>query len=115
MARHEDTSDELEGIALIGRREAIRRVALFLGGTTLVGGSALLTACERERAPAAATRAIGEFTPADIAYLDEIAETILPETKTPGAKAAQTGAFMALMVTDTYKPEDQKVFRDGML
>ena len=30
--------------------------------------------------------------------VDEIAETILPETSTPGAKAAKTGAFMALMV-----------------
>lgn len=114
MAKHGDTSNELEGTALIDRREAIRRVALFLGGTTLVGGSALLTACERERPATPAGAPIGEFTSADIAYLDEIAETILPETKTPGAKAAKTGAFMALMVTDTYKPEDQKVFRDGM-
>jgi len=114
MAKHEDTSNELEGIALIDRREAIRRVALFLGGTTLVGGSALLTACERERPATPASGPIGEFTSADIAYLDEIAETILPETKTPGAKAAKTGAFMALMVTDSYKPEDQKTFRDGM-
>ncbi|HLE57449.1 MAG TPA: gluconate 2-dehydrogenase subunit 3 family protein [Rhodothermia bacterium] len=115
MAGHEDTSNRLEGTGLIDRREAIRRVAVLLGGTTLVGGSALLAACERERPQAAATGSIGDFTPADVAYLDEIAETILPETKTPGAKAAKTGAFMALMVTDTYKPTDQKVFRDGML
>jgi hypothetical protein len=114
MAKHEDTRNEPQGLSLIDRREAIRRVALFLGGTTLVGGSALLTACERERPATPASGPIGEFTSSDIAYLDEIAETILPETKTPGAKAAKTGAFMALMVTDTYKPEDQKVFRDGM-
>ena len=57
---------------------------------------------------------VGEFTAADIAFLDEIAETILPETKTPGAKAAKTGAFMALMVTDSYWPAEQKVFREGM-
>ena len=47
-------------------------------------------------------------------FLDEVAETILPETNTPGAKAAQVGAFIALMVTDTYEPGDQKIFRDGM-
>ena len=46
--------------------------------------------------------------------LDEVAETILPETKTPGAKAAQVGPFMALMVTDTYDEGDQTIFRDGM-
>ena len=54
------------------------------------------------------------FSPDEIAFLDEVAETILPETKTPGAKAAKVGAFMALMVTDSYSPDDQKIFRDGM-
>jgi Gluconate 2-dehydrogenase subunit 3 len=99
---------------LITRREAVQRVTLLLGGMSLVGGSALLTACEKERPAHAADARIGDFTPQDVAFLDEVAETILPETKTPGAKAAKTGAFMALMVTDTYDPKDQKVFRDGM-
>ena len=103
-----------EPAGVITRREAIQRVSALLGGLTLVGGTALLSACERERSTVAAAAPIGEFTLDDIALLDEIADTILPETKTPGAKAAKTGAFMALMVTDTYKPEDQKIFRDGM-
>lgn len=97
----------------IDRREAIRRVSAMLGGVAFVGGSALLTACERESAPAAAGP-VGAFTPADIAFLDEVAETILPETKTPGAKAAKVGQFMAVMVTDAYKDTEQKIFRDGM-
>ena len=59
-------------------------------------------------------RASATFTAADVALLDEIAETILPETSTPGAKAAKTGAFMALMVTDAYTDRNQQVFRDGM-
>src|SRR5437660_12840223 len=46
--------------------------------------------------------------------MDEIADTILPTTSTPGAKAAKTGAFMALMVKDTYEPKDDRIFRDGM-
>ena len=98
---------------LIDRREAIRRVSALLGGVTFVGGSALLTACE-QRKPGASGTAAGTFTTEDIGFLDEVAETILPETKTPGAKAAQVGAFMALMVTDTYEPSDQKIFQDGM-
>jgi hypothetical protein len=85
----------------------------MLGGISFVGGTALLTACERER-PAAGASRIGEFTADDIAFLDEVADTMLPETSTPGAKAARTGAFMALMVTDTYEPKDQQVFREGM-
>jgi len=54
------------------------------------------------------------FAAADVAMLDEIAETILPETSTPGAKAAKTGAFMALMVTEVYDARQQQVFRAGL-
>lgn len=97
----------------IDRREAIRRVSALLGGVAFVGGSALLTACERERPPATAGP-VGTFAPTEVAFLDEVADTILPETKTPGAKAANTGAFMAIMVTDCYTEADQKIFRDGM-
>jgi hypothetical protein len=46
--------------------------------------------------------------------LDEIAETILPETSTPGAKAAGVGPFIAMMVADAYYPEDQQIFVDGL-
>ena len=96
----------------INRREAIWRVSAMLGGVALVGGSSLLAGCARERAPALA--GAGTFTPADVALLDEIADTILPTTKTPGAKAAMVGPFMALMVTDCYDEKDQKIFRQGM-
>src|SRR5439155_23421122 len=84
-------------------------------GVALIGGSGLLTACENAQRRAATSQAgAGTFTATDIALLDEVAETILPETKTPGAKAAHVGAFMALMVTDTYEDRDQQIFRDGM-
>jgi hypothetical protein len=97
--------------SLIDRREAIRRVSALLGGIALVSETALLEACNRERSAASAAAA---FTPTDVAFLDEVADTILPETSTPGAKAAQCGAFMALMVTDTYSDPDQRVFKNGL-
>ena len=97
----------------IDRREAIKRVSVLFGGLAF-GGSGLLNAVEKAHARAAAVRQVGTFTAQDIALLDEVADTILPETKTPGAKAAHTGAFMALMVTDTYDERQQGVFRDGM-
>ena len=56
----------------------------------------------------------GTFSAQDVVLLDEVAETILPETKTPGAKAAHVGAFMALMVTDSYEDREQQIFRAGM-
>jgi hypothetical protein len=99
----------------IDRREAIKRVTLLLGGVALAGSSGLVAACERaQRGTATAQAGAGSFTARDIAFLDEVAETILPETKTPGAKAAHVGAFMALMVTDSYADREQKIFRDGM-
>ena len=101
----------------IDRREAIKRVSVMLGGVALVGGTNLLTACEKAGTPARETAAAAPpapFTTQEIAYLDEVAETILPQTKTPGAKAAKTGAFMALMVTDSYSLRDAGIFREGM-
>ncbi len=101
---------------LITRREAIRRVSALLGGVALVGGSAMLTGCGEKGATSDSTtaKAFVPFEQNEIAFLDEIAETILPETKTPGAKAAKVGPFMALMVTDSYSPEDQQIFRAGL-
>jgi hypothetical protein len=109
---NEPSETETEQLQRFNRREAIRRVSALLGGVAFIGGSDLLAAVER--AGVAPARSAGKFSAQDVAFLDEIAETILPETKTPGAKAAKTGAFMALMVTDCYSPAEQKVFLDGM-
>ena len=106
-------SYDSEQVRPIDRREVIRLVSALLGGASLVGGKALLAACERANFPLQEAT-LGEFTAKDIAFLDEIAETILPATKTPGAKAVKTGTFMALMVTDSYRPAEQRTFREGM-
>jgi hypothetical protein len=87
-------------------------VSALLGGIALVSETALLEACSGERS--AARTGAATFSPNDVAFLDEVADTILPETSTPGAKAAQCGAFMALMVTDTYQDRDQQVFKNGL-
>src|SRR5260370_34067465 len=100
---------------MMNRREAIKQVTMMLGGVAFTSSSGLLSAVERAHARAATSRAqVGTFSAQDIALLDEGADTILPETKTPGAKAAHVGPFMALMVTDTYEDPDQTIFRDGI-
>jgi len=96
---------------MITRREAVARVAALLGGVALIGGSALITGCRTEKTDVPFT----PFTADDVAYLDEIADTILPTTSTPGAKAAKTGELMARIITDSYSAEDQKTFRAGMV
>ena len=93
----------------LSRREALKRAMALLGGT-VVGGNVLLVAACSERRDSNTAKSDNP----EVALLDEIAETILPETETPGAKAAAVGAFMALMVEDVYDASDQQVFRDGM-
>lgn len=104
--------------SLLTRREAILRVSAMLGGAALVGQTAMLAAYSPEGAKTQTPDADADealFTDSDLALLDEIAETMLPETSTPGAKAASVGAFMALMVKDAYYPPDQAIFREGMV
>jgi len=93
----------------MNRRDALSRVALIMGGT-VIGAEAFLSGCKT------ATK-YGEslnFTPEDIAYLNEIAETIIPATSTPGAKDAKVGEFMTVIVKDCYEEKDQKAFLEGM-
>ena len=92
---------------LMKRREAVQYISLLLGGT-IVGGNYFLSGCKSN------TGMSMTFTPDDVAYLDEIADTILPTTSTPGAKAAKVGQFMTVMVNDCYDEKDQKIFHEGM-
>lgn len=94
----------------MNRRDALSRVALLLGGT-VIGAEFFLSGC------ASGDKKIGQsvdFTADDIAYLDEVAETIIPATDTPGAKAAKVGTFMTVMVKDCYDEKNQKIFLEGM-
>lgn len=91
----------------MNRRDAVQHIALLLGGT-IVGGQAFLMGCKSN------TGKEQGFTADDVAYLNEIADTILPTTKTPGAKAANVGQFMTVMVNDCYEEKDQKTFKEGM-
>jgi hypothetical protein len=89
------------------RRELLKMIAALTGGA-FIGGE-LLTSCKS--GPMVGGPTFGE---ADTAFLDEVAETILPATKTPGAKAAKVGQFMVVMVNDTYEDKDQKIFHEGI-
>ena len=91
----------------MNRREALSSVALLLGGTIL-GAEAFLSGCKTK------TDVGVSFSASDITFLDEVAETILPATSTPGAKAAKVGEFMTVMVKDCYEEKDQKIFMEGM-
>jgi len=90
----------------MNRREALSRVAIIMGGTIL-GADAFASGIR------ISTTGI-TLTKMDIAFLNEVAETILPATKTPGAKAAKVGEFMQIMVNDCYETKDQTIFMEGI-
>ncbi len=88
----------------MNRRDAIQRVALLMGGT-IIGTEFFLSGCK-----SGSDKVEELFDQEHVAFFNEVGETILPATKTPGAKDANVGQFMAVMVRDCYAPEDQKVF-----
>ncbi len=92
----------------MNRREALQSVAVLLGGSIVGGNLFLQTGCKSEKSVNKL------FTQSQVDMMDEIAETILPKTKTPGAKDAKVGAFMSLMILDCYTEKDQQIFLDGL-
>ena len=99
----------------MNRRELLQRTAIVLGGT-LFGADSLLAKNvdwdALEGLPDGVS--IGLFSKAQVKMLNEIAETIIPATTTPGAKAAKTGQFMATIVSDCYEAKDQETFLAGL-
>jgi len=92
------------------RRELLKMVAAATGGI-IIGGEFFLAGCKN---PGAEVGVSNTFTDSDIAFLDEVAETIFPKTSTPGAKDAKVGQFMTVMVNDCYEKKDQDAFHAGM-
>jgi hypothetical protein len=94
----------------MNRRDAIGRVALIMGGA-VIGAEFFLSGCK----PLGASNVDELFKADNLAFLDEVADTILPDTKaSPGAKAAKVGQFMAVMIRDCYTLADQKTFIAGI-
>ncbi len=92
----------------MNRRDAIGRVALLMGGA-VIGADFFISGCKP-----AAPQVSDLFDTDHVAFLNEVADTILPTTSSPGAKAANVGQFMAVMVRDCYTPDDQKTFLEGI-
>ncbi len=99
----------------MNRRELLQRTAIFIGGSLLGADSLLAKKVDWdaiEYGPEG--KGIGLFGKSQIKLMNEIAETIVPATNTPGAKAAKVGQFMAIIVSDCYEPEAQKRFVEGL-
>lgn len=93
----------------MNRRELLKMVSLATGAV-VVGSEFFLSGCKNTDSSLG-----GEtFSESDVAFLNEVADTIIPTTSSPGAKAANVGKFMTVMVNDCYTAADQKTFHAGI-
>ena len=90
------------------RRELLKIIAVLTGGA-FVGGNVFLSGCKTT-----IKKGEGLLSADMIALLDEVGDTIIPVTNTPGAKAAKVGEFMNVYVSDCYRADQQKAFTDGI-
>jgi len=93
----------------MNRRELLKLITAATG-TAMIGSTGVIAGCasKEEAAPSLS------FTEQDVFLLDEVAETILPRTDTPGAKDAEVGQFMTVFVRDCYTEAEQAIFHSGM-
>ncbi|MFZ6800064.1 gluconate 2-dehydrogenase subunit 3 family protein [Undibacterium sp. Di24W] len=98
----------------MNRRELLQMVATMTG-MAVIGSEAFAMHAEASLSNGAAVSNTGlRFSARDINLLDEIAETIIPKTDTPGAKAAKVGRFMEVMVRDCYTSAQRAAFIEGL-
>ncbi len=89
------------------RREALKKTALILGGIAIA--PELIARALNNPAPALARQ------PAErLALLAEMADTILPDTDTPGAKAARVQDIIAVLVEECLPPRQRAAFWAGL-
>ena len=97
----------------ISRREALRRTGLLLGGALSAPALAgVLGGCQ----PGGTAES---WTPRALSaeqneLVTTISEMILPETNTPGAKAAQVNRFVDTMLADWYPADERAHFLTGL-
>lgn len=93
----------------MNRREALRNVAILLGSAISASTLSAIEGCNPKGPDNYALQA-----PDTKKMLEEIAETIIPQTNTPGAKAAGVGDFIVTMLNDCYTPADQQTVLSGL-
>lgn len=98
----------------IDRREALRRVALLLGGGLSAPAIAGVLAGCRGGAGGAGDWTPRAFSPAQGAMIETIADQIIPRTTTPGARDAGVHRFIDVMLAEYYLPAERDRFVAGL-
>ena len=100
---------------LITRRAALVRVAYMLGGTLSASTVAgVLAGCDRPGGTAGNAWIPRTLSPEQSEMVLTMGEHILPETDTPGARAARVNEYIDVMLTDYYPAEERARFLAGL-
>ncbi|RYF98902.1 MAG: gluconate 2-dehydrogenase subunit 3 family protein [Chitinophagaceae bacterium] len=95
------------------RREALRSVAILLGTAISAGTTDILFSSYT--LPEGEKNAV-KFSAEQLKALTEIADVIIPTTKSSGgAKAAGVGKFIPMMINDCYPAKQQNSFHRGLV
>lgn len=93
------------------RREAVKSVAFLIGGA--LSATTLATLFDSCNEPGKNSEHL--FSADQEKLVTELADIIIPTTpKSPGAKAANVGPFIVMMVKECYPDEAQKAFVKGL-
>jgi hypothetical protein len=93
------------------RREAVKSVAILIGGA--LSATTIATLFDSCTQPGKISGNL--FTTDQEKLITEIADIIIPTTsKSPGAKAANVGPFISMMIKDCYPEDAQKAFIKGL-
>ena len=93
------------------RREAVKSVAFLIGGA--LSATTIATLFDSCNVPG---KSVGDlFNATQEKIISELADIIIPTTKkSPGAKAANVGPFISMMLKDCYPEDAQKAFVKGL-
>jgi hypothetical protein len=92
----------------LNRREALKQFVF------VSAGMALIPSCMQDRSKSSLLLKKINISSADESMLAELSETIIPKTKSPGAKDISAHLFVLKMVDDCTKKEDQEKFVKGL-
>ena len=94
------------------RRNALKLLASAASLPLLSREAFSLFQSVHEQLPA--TAALKALDPHQDATVTAIAEMIIPQTDTPGAKEARVNQFIDVIVADWYQPEEKQAFLSGL-
>ncbi|MGB3080559.1 MAG: gluconate 2-dehydrogenase subunit 3 family protein [Saprospiraceae bacterium] len=94
------------------RREAIKYTAFFMGAT--LSASTIAALIEGCKVDTSETWVPSHFTKEEADFVNELSETILPKTTTPGAKDAMVDRFLDTVRPLRYTAEENEKFKTGI-